>query len=526
MDRRRFLRAAAAGTLAGAGLPLPALAESPRRGGTLKCIGLEPASYDMHASPAEDTALASSLVRRTLFKLTTGSRPGFSDSVVVPDLALKADMSRDGRIYTIALRPGVRWEDKAPVRGRELVAADVKYSLERALRRSAHASLLGPIEAVEAQSRHLVRVHLADTFTPFLSNLAEPWMAVLPREVEDRAGDFKSADGLIGCGPFALERYEPGVKAVFTRNPGYHVKGLPYLDQVEWLFIKERATQLSLFRAGQVELPFHDARIARAEAAELRRSNPGYPIAYWDGLAVRRLALRSDRAPLSDVRVRRALSLAVDRKRWVAEHLDGHGVEDPGPVPAGMRQWKLAGRALGDGARWLTHDPALARRLLAEAGVTGGMRMRCALGPGGSAESAADLERLAACLREIGVELQLVGEEPGRMDDASWRSTEPFTEVDGHLYAAYRSGHPGNRSLVSDPRLDALLEAQRRATGRRDRKGLIDDIQRRAADQVHYLFPPAPRQVSSWAPWVRQYQPRGSLDRGAQLESVWLSRRP
>jgi ABC-type transport system substrate-binding protein len=123
------------------------------------------------------------------------------------------------------------------------------------------------------------------------------------------------------------------------------------------------------------------------------------------------------------------------------------------------------------------------------------------------------------------VELHPVAEESGRPDDATWGSVEPAWEVDGHLYGAYRTGQPGNRSQVSDPRLDTLLEAQRRAESRRDRKALIDEIQRRAADQVYYLFPPATRQASSWAPWLRGYQPRSSTDRGMQLESVWIARR-
>ena len=314
------------------------------------------------------------------------------------------------------------------------------------------------------------------------------------------------------------------MKAVFVRNPDYHAKGLPLLDRVEWLFITDRATQLSLFRAGHVDLPSHDARVSRAEAVEIRRWNPLTPTAHWDGLAVRRLALRCDRPPLNDVRVRRALSLAIARKRWVTEQLDGQGIEDPGPVPAAMREWKLSGRALGDGARWLTHDPAQARRLLSEAGYPAGLKLRCAA-PGGGAEAATDFERLAACLRDIGVDLQLTQEEPARLDDTHWGVGPLASEVDGHLYAQYRSGQAGNRSLVSDARMDALLEAQRRALSRRDRKWLIDDIQRLATDQVHYLFTPSPRLTSCWAPWVRHYQPRTSLDRGAQLETVWISRR-
>jgi len=127
------------------------------------------------------------------------------------------------------------------------------------------------------------------------------------------------------------------VKAVFSRNPTYHAPGLPYLDKVEWLFIKDRPMQLALFRAGQVDLPSHDARVPRSEVSALKRASPGFPVASWDGLAVRSLAMRTDRPPFNDVRVRRALSLAVNRTTWVAEHLDGEGAEDHGPVPTAMR---------------------------------------------------------------------------------------------------------------------------------------------------------------------------------------------
>ena len=494
-------------------------ADTPVRGGTLKVIGPEPWTFDPHAPHGGDiAALLGSLVRRPLFKLAP-------DFTLQPDLALKADISRGGRTYTIALRPGVRWDDRAPLRGREVVAEDARFSLERALRRAPLAARLGPVEAVQATDRHELRIDLADAFAPFLAALAEPWAAVLPRELEDRAGELRTAESLAGCcGPFLLERHEPGVKAVFARNPGYHARQRPHVDRVEWLFIKERATRLSLFRAGQVDLPFHDGGLTRAEAFDLRRTNPAYPVAYWDGLGGRRLALRADRAPLGDARVRRALALAINRKRWVSELLDGQGIEDPGPVPPALREWKLSPRALGDGARWLAHDPALARRLLDEAGLPLRQRIRCAVTPGGP-DAAVELDRLVASFKDVGVELQPVAEEPGRVEDASWGPVEPATEVDGHLYGAYHSGQPGNRSLVSDPRLDALLEAQRRAGSRRERKALIDDVQRLVADQVYYLFPPTPQQIASWAPWVRGYQPRAAMDPGAQLESVWVTRR-
>jgi ABC-type transport system substrate-binding protein len=372
LGRRHFL-ALATGAAVTAAVPRRARAtERPLRGGVLKQIGLEPLTFDVHATASCETQLVSSLVRRTLFKVAHGARYRPSDFTLAPDLALNALVSADGRTYTITLRPDVRWESRPPVNGRELVAADVKHSLERALRKSPYAPLLGPVERIDAPDRRTVRVHLADSFAPFVHSLAEPWSAIMPPEVEDRPGDLKATESLIGCGPFMLERYEPGVKAVFSRNPTYHARDLPYLDKVEWLFIKDRPMQLALFRAGQVDLPYHDARVPRSEVSALRRASPGFPVTSWDGLAVRSLAMRTDRPPFNDVRVRRALSLAVNRKTWVAEHLEGEGAEDHGPVPSAMRQWTLAARHLGEGARYLEHDPGLARKLLAAAGFSAG----------------------------------------------------------------------------------------------------------------------------------------------------------
>ncbi len=497
----------------------------------LKQIGLEPPTFDVHVTASHQTQLVSSFVRRTLFKVVHGARSAPSDFTLAPDLALEAAASADRRVYTITLRPGVRWESRPPVNGRALVAADVKFSLERVLRMSPFAPLLGPVERVEAPDRRTVRVRLADSFTPFVHNLAEPWTAILPPEAVDRPAGPTAVESLIGCGPFVLERYEPGVKAIFSRNPTYHAPGLPYLDKVEWLFIKDRPTRLALFRAGQVDLPSHDARIPGSEADALRKANAGYPIMSWDGLEVRSLAMRADRPPFNDVRVRRALSLAVDRKTWAAEHLGGEGGEPPGAVPSAMRPWTLAARQLGEGARYLEHDPAQARALLAEAGFAAGLRIKCTTWPGYGPEYVEDLERLAGHLRRAGVELQIVNEEYGqyirgsflgRFDEATWGPSSIFTDVDGYLHTFFRSGQAGNRSHVADSQVDAMIEAQRRVTSPSSRKRLIDEIQRRSAAQAWYVFTPCPRNVSSWAPWVRNYGPKNSFDRGAQLEVVWL----
>ncbi len=529
---RRELLAAGGGAVALALAPPAArAARAPRvkRGGILKHVALEPWTFDIHASPSPATQMASSLVRRTLVRCARDPRSGAPDLAIAPDLAARWRVSPDGRTYTFGLRPGVHWERKPPVDGRELVAADVKYTLERALRRSPEAPRLGPINVVEAPDPRTVRVQLRAPFAPLLATLAEPWLAVLPPEVEDRFGDFRAPASLVGCGPFSLARHEPGVKAVFERNPDYYQPRLPLVDRIDWIFLRDRATQLSLFAAGQVDVPSHDASIPRAAAARLAGASPPYPVRFWDGLGVGSLALRVDRPPLADPRLRRALSLAVDRRGWVAERLDGEGIEDPGPLPAPMREWRLPRHRLGDGARWLEHDPARARALLAEAGFPGGLSLRCAYTPSGGPESATEMQLLSRSFERAGVALTIVALEPGaapvpRHEETSWAMSPAFTDVDGYLYGAFRSGHPANRSHVKDDRLDELLEAERQAVTRAARRHVVADIQRRAAEGVYYLYTPSPRSLAAWAPWVRDYAPRSSLDRGAQLEAVWLDR--
>jgi len=83
-------------------------------------------------------------------------------------------------------------------------------------------------------------------------------------------------------------------------------------------------------------------------------------------------------------------------------------------------------------------------------------------------------------------------------------------------------GHPDNRSRVADRALDALLDIQRRATSTAARRRAIADIQRHVAERVYCVYTPTPRSLAAWTPRVRGYVPTDSLDRGAQLEAVWL----
>src|ERR1700740_3003694 len=118
LGRGQFLAITAA-TPPAVAIPRRVGAQGPNRGGILKVIGLEPPSFDIHGTASYQTQLVSSFVHRTLFKFVNGAKYGPSDFTRVPDLALKADVSPDGRVYTIKLRPGGRWESRPPGHGGE-----------------------------------------------------------------------------------------------------------------------------------------------------------------------------------------------------------------------------------------------------------------------------------------------------------------------------------------------------------------------------------------------------------------------
>ena len=161
-------------------------------------------------------------------------------------------MSKDGKVYTFALRKGVKFHNKPPVNGREVTAEDVKYSLERFMAKSGFATRFEPVSAIDVVDKHTVRITLKEPYAPFLNHLANPsFCVILPREAEEKFKDFNHPDAVIGTGPFVLKSYEKGVRVVFERNPDYFMKGMPYLDGAVIEITPDAAARVAVLRAGQ-----------------------------------------------------------------------------------------------------------------------------------------------------------------------------------------------------------------------------------------------------------------------------------
>ena len=158
-------------------------------------------------------------------------------------------------------------------------------------------------------------------------------MWIIAPEVVEKFGDLKKAESAIGTGPFLLERYEPNVKTVFKRNPEYFLKDQPYIDGVEWLVLDDESTGLAMYRTGQIDCaPNHWWTVRQADLELLKKSHPHLHYRDFLSIVASGITMRTDQPPFNDVRVRRAISQAIDRQGLI-EAVSIRG-EPPRPLAA------------------------------------------------------------------------------------------------------------------------------------------------------------------------------------------------
>ena len=534
---RRLASLLAPALLAALLAPGPAAAQQPRPGGVLRMAVREAPNLDPHLSVSFLTHSYISLTYSQLVRFPNGPEQKHpADFSILPDLAEKWTASKDGTVYTFFLRKGARFHAKPPVNGREVTAEDVKYSLERFIAKSGFRARLEPVQAVDVVDRYTVRVTLKEPFAPFLNHLANPsFTAILPREVEQKFKDFNHPDAVIGSGPFVLKSYEKGVKAVFERNPAYFMKGLPYLDGVVLEITPDASARLSLLRAGRVELAHIWGWLSPEEGKSLKRTNPEMTVTPFRVIGQGMIYMRTDQPPFNDVRVRRAVSLAIDRKAWNEALLFGEGCVDSGPVPCAMLEWKLDAARLepAKAKTLLGYDPAEAKRLLAAAGHPKGLTTPMFHWPGYIPPWRSYYELAADNLGKVGITVELKPEEYGKYISTTYLGkfekmamgpSTPFTEVDDFLYGTHFPEQPNNRSHVADAELNKLLVAQRRELDPKRRKAIIDDIQRYLADKAYYVYLPTWPQYVAHPPYVKGFKHHDGYGLGLRLMYTWLDR--
>ena len=402
-----------------------------------------------------------------------------------PELARGWSWSADGRRLTLSLQPGVRWHD-----GRPLTAADVKFTLVDVVARhnTRAAAAFARVEGVEAADPVTVVLRLSRPYAPLLQYLTCADAPVLPRHVYGDgavASHPRNTVQPVGTGPFrwagrGIDRIELG------RNPDYFRPGQPYLDRLEFRVIPDAAARLRALAAREVDY-VPGASLPPAGLARLR-ADPGVVLREGAGLPRSALLLfNTRRAPVADVRVRRALAMGLSRTRLADEAWAGLGVVSRGAVHAGLR-W--ARSAVVDYTRRFAFDPARGRALLTEAGYPPkdeGPRLTLRL------VHPADLSAAAVLAREswksIDVAVTVEAGEPRGDWDLRLALSPPGGDPDLATAPVYLSAGPqgSNPTGYANPTLDDLFTQGVELVSRPERRKYYSHAQSLIAEDLPVL---------------------------------------
>ncbi len=538
--RRDLLKAglAAGVTLSAWPLPRPqalwaAEAGAPKRGGILRVRGYDPVHFDHHLTTNFKTNTTLSFIYSRLVRHKVGAEVKPGTFIVEPDLAERWE-APDDTTYVFYLRKGVRWHNKPPVNGRELVAEDVKFTFDRFLKEKGNQDreLLESVDRVEVVDRYTVKFLLKEPYVWLVNTLAYPRsMWIIAPEVVDTFSDLKKPETAIGTGPFLLERYEPNVKTVFKRNLDYFRTGQPWVDGVEWLVLEDPSSGLAMYRTGQLDCgPWHQWSVRQEDLEAIKKSHPH--LMYQDVLAINtaNIYMRADQPPFSDVRVRRAISHAIDRQALI-DAVVLRGAPSPAVAP-GLAEWSLPIEQLGAGAQYYQHNPREARRLLAEAGFPKGFKTLLNTTGGWGPDFLDAVQLVQRDLKAVGIEAELKIQEygahfattiQGKFEGMAMAPGAPGWEPD-FVLEGYMAHSPRNNGHINDPKLTAMVQEQRRTKDLEARKKIIFDIQRYVAEQQYRVLLTSGMITGSWQPYVKNYAPNQTFDYGSRAAALWLER--
>jgi peptide/nickel transport system substrate-binding protein len=550
VSRRRFLKQvsvgaagmAATGAVAGRAFAqtppshpewFPPPSKPPKRGGTLtRASAWDPPVLDPRLTQSVGLYQFAGLVGSRLVRYV------FPDEVTGPaDLTLKGDLaeswsaSADHRVWTFKLRQGVKWHNVPPTNGREFVAADVKHCFEAYAKEGVQSFTFREVEAIDTPDKYTVRVHLQQPHALFAHNLAEPVCVIFPREVLEEDGDLKKR--MIGTGPYILKEHTRKVRIVLARNPDYYDKGRPYIDEYIILSTPDAATRMAAFRTGQSDIIW---LASPGEVETVRKTNASAVTqAYHNSLAPFGLALAQDKPPYNDVRVRRAISMAIDRQKQVDTVYEGHGILGWGVPYIYYQDTKPTAAQLGP---WWQYRPAEAKKLLAEAGHGNGFSANLfyyEYFP----QMTSQIQLVQQDLKKnLNIDIKITKLDyttyygryvDGKWDGMSWGfQSGHAVGVDERTYQYMHSKSTKNFFRVNDPMIDELVTKLRQTPDRAEQRAITKKVVDREFDQVFRMWMPYDNGFLTFQPHVKN-GPSLALRRtdgygSSAISRVWLDK--
>jgi len=477
---------------------------SPVPGGTLNVWVNYNAPLDPQQTSGSVHEVVSGVYSR-VFKFKTTPDPQVSlDHVLENDLGLRAE-TPDGVTWTVTLRPDARFANIAPVNGHAVEAEDIKATFTRAVNPATNNPNMGQLSMIdpsqiETPDTTTVVFKLNYPYAPFNRTLASPnYSLILPRE--SLAGSYDLQKIAIGSGPFTLESAVPDVAYTYKKNPGFYDKSAPNVDAMRIAVIPDTSQQLAQFTAGNLDEHLLDSPFTLDQAM---KSNPRASLVkfpYGVTWAVY-MQMNDPTSLFRDVRVRRAISLAIDRDT-LGKTIYADEAATCWLIPSYMGKWSVQTKDLPQDIRqYYTYNPAEAKQLLSAAGASGLQFKLVYQNREGTPAFVKQVETVSSMLSAVGIKTNVVvvdytkdwiaggkGINAGYFpkDTLVYSGISSFTEADEFLFLTMHSKSTQSHMTVKDPEIDAMIDKERATLDDNARVKAVHDILNYAANQVYYV---------------------------------------
>ena len=519
---------------------VPAAAQAPavregKPGGVLRPVLREdlPQGFAIHESATNSVTWPAMPCYSNLVIYDQSKRLGRADTIVA-ELAEKWSWQDNYRNLVFFLRRDVKWHD-----GQPFTSKDVKFTFD-VVREAAEAPAklrINPrkewyanVDAIEAPDPYTVVFRLKRPQPSLIAMLASGYSPVLPAHVP--LAEHRSR--CIGTGPFKFKEWKRGQSVELVRNPDYFVKGRPYLDGVRYTVIVERGTRVAALQAGQIDVAY-PGETTLAIAEQLKNAVPGMVFTETASNVSENLLLNTKKPPFDNIKVRRALSFAIDRRTYTQTVHRGAAVVGASLAPKPWGVWGLLDRDLGQlpGYGGAASGRAQAKKLLAEAGFGPSNPLKVELVTRAIAIYLDFAGFVVSDLKQVGVEATLK-----QIDTAQWHPMVTRREFqiganltglgvddpDANFYENFSCGSPRNYGDYCNEEVGRLIDQQSQETDTQKRLALVWQIQKKLEED-------AARPTMGWRtdrfahyPYVKNLIPNQVTYNCCRLQEVWLDR--
>ncbi len=534
---------ALAGLLGAASVGAIAQAEKPQLGGTLNIgnvyVTLSPLSWDP-ADWAWKFGQDTGLMYEQLFvgdlskSIRRGGKHAFVADSWLPSDAIRGELAESWKTLEnpfrveVKLRKGVMFPDKPGVmKSRELVADDVVgsyYRLDKSPKKI--PTFFDHVDKVEAVDKHTVLFTFKNYHAEWDYRFGWGYYSgIVPKEVADAgAGNWKNANG---TGPFLLADYVQGNALTYAKNDVYWDKEtigtqsykLPFVDKIVYRTIKDESAYMTALRTAKLDV-LEGVRWSAVD--EIKKNAPAIKWKRWVSTGGTFLSMRVDTKPFDDIRVRRALNMAVNKQEIVSSYYGGNAVLFGYPMhPDYVGYYEPLDKMPVAAQELFVYNPEKAKALLAEAGFPKGFSFKvqvCSCAP----DHMDLLPLVAAYLDKVGVKLEIQPMEYGAFLSAMTTKTHAagYLMQNGHtnpttsIRKSFVSKQTWNPSMYSDPEFDKRMAATYLERDESKRQLLIKLMTRDIVEKAPYIWLPTPHVYSAWWPWVKNYD--GELRVGSE----------